>query len=396
VNARFEPGPARRGSPARSFERAAKRRLSRLLAAIVRPRPIGAAQLATLDVRRLLVLRPHNQLGDMVCALPALAALRRAWPRARLVFVASPLAEDLLRDHPDVDELIVLQKEDLWRPWRAMHLLRRLRVPRADLAVVMNTVSFSTTSALAAWVSGARWRAGGSSLPFGSHLSRAVYHLELPAAPADVHEVEHGLAPLRGLGIQAPWATPRLVADAAVLARVDATLATRVPGDGPLVVAHVGAGKLPNIWPAEHFAAVLDVLRREHAARIVLVEGPRDAASVDAVAARLAAAVRWRAPLAESLALFGRARLVIANDTGMAHIAAAAGAPTIVLFGPTDARRWRPPGANVVVVQSPTRSIADLSVDAVLDAVRAVLARPRPIPQTLRTDEYGGIRRGHD
>jgi ADP-heptose:LPS heptosyltransferase len=60
-------------------------------------------------------------------------------------------------------------------------------------------------------------------------------------------------------------------------------------GQGPVVVAHVGAGKLPNIWPSRHFAAVLQALQQERGARVVLSEGPRDADPVADVAAHLGA-----------------------------------------------------------------------------------------------------------
>src|SRR5262245_5419800 len=106
------PGPARRSTSARRLERSGKRALSRALAAVVRPRPASAEDVAALRVRRLIVVRQHNQMGDMVCALPALRALRRAWPQARLTFVASPLSEQLLREHPDIDELLVFRKRE--------------------------------------------------------------------------------------------------------------------------------------------------------------------------------------------------------------------------------------------------------------------------------------------
>jgi ADP-heptose:LPS heptosyltransferase len=332
---------------------------------------------AALRVRRLVVVRQHNQMGDMVCALPALRALRRAWPQARLTFVASPLSEQLLREHPDIDELLVFRKPEMWRPWKLGAFVRRLRRPRPDLAVVMTTVSFSTTSTLLAWASAARIRAGSSSLPFGSHLSRAVYHLELPAGPEGVSEVEHNLAPLRSLGIPAPLEPPVLAPTAAALEMAAAFLARELPGDGPLVVAHVGAAKQPNIWPARSFASVLRVLRQEHGARIVLVEGPSDTAAVAAVAAQLGGVVRWRAVLGETLGLLGTAQLVVANDTGLAHVAAAVGAPTVVLYGPTDPERWKPPGDHVRAIRSPTERIADLEPAEVVAAARALFPRAR-------------------
>jgi lipopolysaccharide heptosyltransferase II len=371
------PGPARRSTPARRLERATKRGVSRILAAVIRPRPADCARIAALHVGRLLVIRQHNQMGDMVCALPALHALRRAWPDAHLIFVASPLCEGLLRDHPDIDELLVFRKQEMWRPWKLAALARRLRGPRPDLAVVMNTVSFSTTSALLAWLSGARVRTGGSSVASGSHLSRAVYNLELPEGPEGAPEVEHNVAPLRALGIEAPFEHPRLVATAASRVRASHFIDQHLAGEGPLVVAHVGAGKLPNIWPAEHFARVLQKLRATRGARVVLTEGPSDVAAVSAVLGRLDGVARWRGSLSDTLGLLELAQLVIANDTGLAHVAAAVGAPTVVLFGPTDPQRWAPPGDHVRVIRATTGRVVDVDPGEVEHVALELLAADR-------------------
>lgn len=382
------PGPARPSTPARWLERSTKRGLSRLLAACLRPRPATPADFDPTRIRHLLVVRQHNQMGDMVCALPALHALRRRYPAARLIFVAAPITEELLAGHPDIDALYVFRKQEMWQPRQAAAFLRALRRPRPDLAVVMTTVSFSTTSALIAWASGARVRVGGSSLPFGSHLSRALYHLELPPGPEGVHEVQHNLAPLAALGVDTTPAAPRLEPSVAAVTAARARLAAWFPTAAaapaqprPLVVAHAGAGKLPNVWPAERFAAVLSRLEQEFAVRIVLTEGPSDAAIAGVLAAQLPQARRWRAPLGDTLGLLAGADLVLCNDTGIAHVAAAVGAPTVVLFGPTDPGRWRPPGAHVQAVHSATGSMLDVETSEVLQAARAALARRRAAPR---------------
>ena len=343
----------------------------------MRPRPATPAEMAAAPVGRLLVVRQQNQMGDMVCALPALGALRRAYPRARLTFVAAPLCEELLRDHPDIDELLVFRQREMWHPGRLLGFVRRLRRPRPDLAVVMTTVSFSTTSALLAWASGARWRVGASSLPFGSQLSRAIYHLELPLGPEGVHEVEHNLAPLRAMGIAAPLQGPRLEPQPAALARARAFLERQLPGaGGPLLFVHAGAGKRPNVWPPERFASVIEALGRERRARAVLVEGPSaiDAEATAGVHAALgSAAPVWRAPLGDALGMMALADIALCNDTGLAHVAAAVGIPTIVVFGPTDVQRWKPWGDHVRAVCSPTGCIDDIGIEPVLQAVRAGL-----------------------
>jgi ADP-heptose:LPS heptosyltransferase len=353
-----------------------------LLAAGVRPRPATGRDLAPETIRSLLVVRQHNQMGDMVCALPALNALRVAYPRAQLTFVTAPICRELLEGHPDIDRLLVFDKREMWSLRRLMSFCHTLRSPRPDLAVVMTTVSFSTTSALLAWASGARVRAGASSLPFGSHLSRAIYHLELPLGPEGVHEVEHNLTPLAALGIAVPRVPPQLVPTAAATQRARAFLERELPGPGPLVVAHVGAGKLPNIWPAQHFATVLQTLRRERGARVVLSEGPRDAEFVGAVSTALEGAIRWRAPLGDTMGLLSLTDLVVSNDTGLAHVAAATGVPTVVVFGPTDPERWAPPGAHVHVVRSFTGFVADAEPQEVLRAARRALdTRRTTVPQ---------------
>jgi ADP-heptose:LPS heptosyltransferase len=334
---------------------------------------LSAAAIRAAPVNELLVVRQHNQMGDMVCALPALHALRNAFPQARLTFVTAPLCEELLTDHPDIDRLLVFRKQDAGQPHRLARFLHALRTPRPDLAVVMTTVSFSTTSTLLCWASGARRRVGASSLPFGSELSRAVFHFELPPGPEVGPEVEHNLAPLRALGIEAPFALPHLAPTTEARAAAAAFLQAEARGAGPLVVVHPGAGKLPNLWPVEHFAATLAVLRDDLDARIVVTEGPRDASIVAALCGLIPAAARWRAPLGSTMGLLHAADVVLSNDTGIAHVAGALGRPTVVVFGPTDVQRWKPPGEHVRAVVSPTGFAADVAVEAVLEAVRAAL-----------------------
>ena len=364
--------PARRRTLGRRFERAAKRRLTGLVVRVVRPRP--ATPPTARDVHHVLAIRQHNQMGDMVLTLPALRLLRQAYPSARLVFVTNPLCEELLAGHPEIDRLLVFRKQTLWRPWQLLPFLGALRRPRPDLAIVLGTVSFSTTSALLAWASGARCRAGVASHRFGSDLSRAIYHLELPVAPPEVHEVEHNAAPLRGLGIDGVAGIPELpVRNEAARAASEFVERSFPNSHGPVVVIHPGAGKQENIWPVERFAQVARVLASQADARIVVSEGPRDAV----VAARLLAdcpgAARWRANLGATLGLLRQAALFLGNDTGMAHVAAAVGTPTVAVFGPTDPGRWSPAGRWVRCVRSSTGRVEDARTEDVVAAAHAAL-----------------------
>lgn len=375
------PGPARPSTRSRRLERSLKRRLASWAARLSQPQRLTPQDILQRPIHRLLVVRQHNQMGDMVLALPALRALRRAFPAAHLTFVTAPLCCELLQGHTDIDELLVFRKERMWKPWQLAAFLWRLRHPRFDLAVVMGTVSFSTTSALLAWASGARRRAGVSSQPFGSELSRAVYHLELPLAPEDLHESERNLVPVRALRLSTAGAleTPLLIPspDALVSAqrRLEAAISSDAPERrNPLVVLHCGAGKAPNIWPASRFAALATSLQERLRARIVLSEGPRDGAIVARVeAGMIGGALRWCQPLPETMGLLRLANLVISNDTGIAHVAAALDTETLVLFGPTDARRWRPIGSKVHVLEAEHGKIEEIAVEPVFAAAASIL-----------------------
>jgi ADP-heptose:LPS heptosyltransferase len=364
----YDPGPARKPSLGYWLEVRGKRLATRLLYWLLHPRPWTDEELARLPLRQLLIIRQHNQMGDMVLCLPTLSAIRRQWPQAHLRFVTAPICEELLRDHADIDELLVFRKRAMQHPAKLFAWLRQLRSPRADLAIVLGSVSFSTTSAMLALASGAGVRIGASSRPFGSDLSRAIFHREL-SAPTGEHEVERNLSTLQAIGIQEDATLPGLRA-AAESVRQAAAFLGQSASAGSLavdwVVLHAGAGKLPNIWPAEYFAELANRLAENPQLRMVLTEGPLDAAFVDAVQTRSRAAfLRWRRPLGETMGLLQQAALVVSNDTGMAHVSAALGRPTLVLFGPTDPNRWRPAGPRVAVLQSPSSRIIDLSVDAV-------------------------------
>jgi ADP-heptose:LPS heptosyltransferase len=178
---------------------------------------------------------------------------------------------------------------------------------------------------------------------------------------------------MAALGCDTAFRRPALAPRAAAQTAAAARLASEAPGAGPLVVVHGGAGKLPNIWPADRFAAVTGALVRERGARIVLTEGPSDAAAMAALVPLVPGALRWQAPLDTTFALLSMASLVISNDTGLAHVAAALGTPTVVVFGPTDAARWCPPGEHVRAVRAPSARVQDVAVDDVLRAARGLL-----------------------
>ncbi len=346
-------------------------------------------KLSLSDIRarrpqRILIVRQHNQMGDMVCATPALRAVRCAFPEALIALVTAPVNHEVVRHNPDLDRVLLFDRT-MWRsPLRLLRFRSEVRRFSPDLAVVLNSVSFSVTSAWIAAASGAPVIMGGDSGPFGWDLSRHLYSLELPSLPElDRHAVLHNLAPLEAVGIAAAGLDTIVVAAPAERETAVALLAG-LPDDGPLLVIHPGAGKRANLWPAERFAAIA---RRAAAAgeRVVVLQGPADGGIIASFAAALAEAGEGmahgriltapRQPVGVCAALLSFCDRFLCNDTGLMHVGGAVGAPTLALFGPTDPALWKPLSPVVRALRGEDDRLDTLGVEAVWSALRALPAR---------------------
>ena len=153
--------------------------------------------------------------------------------------------------------------------------------------------------------------------------------------------------------------------------------------DQPVVALHPGSGGTRKNWPAERFASVAALLAARDVVTL-LIEGPADATAAAKVAALAGASVR-RVPAAtldRIAALLGRCRAYLGNDSGITHLAALTGTPTVAVFGPTDLTVWRPLGLHTRVVRAAgQRDAAWPAVAEVAEAVlRALDSGPTPNP----------------
>lgn len=358
------------------IEKRGKRALIALVTRLVRTRPISAQEVRDSRPRRILVVRQHNQMGDMLLATPAYRAIKESLENVRLGVVAARMNRNVLLDHPFVDDVFTYNNRDLLGTIR---MIREIRSRRYDLAIVLHTFSFSFTSALIGLVSGARVRAGSSSRPFGNRLSEAFYHLELPVPTeselAGMNEAKRNLYPLRALGIDTDDLRPVMTPSSASRAWARDLVSAAAPGRRRIVV-HPGAGKSENVWEPARFAAVVHALGEASAIDTWVTQGPFDARYVDGFA-RAARAPFTRVegrPVGDLAALLELADLVLCNDTGIMHVSCAVGAKTLAVFGPTDPARFAPPCANLFVIRADGGDLRRLDVAPVAEKARSILA----------------------
>ncbi|MEZ4387419.1 MAG: glycosyltransferase family 9 protein [Candidatus Krumholzibacteriia bacterium] len=337
-----------------------KRVLTGAFARLWRRPALTPAALLALRPRRILLVRQHNQMGDMVCATPCFRAVRETWPAAEIALVTAPVNQQVVAHNPHLDRLFLFEQR-LWRrPFALGRFLGGLRRFDADLAIVLTSVSFSATSAFLALWSNARHVIGGDGRPYGSRISDA-FSLQLPGSPElDRHAVDHSLAPLAAVGITTADRSTVVVPSPAQAAEAAALRAQLLP-PGPYWALHPGAGKPQNVWPAERFAAVAAAVAAGGVPVLVL-HGPADQAQLAAFRAALPVAA-GSAPIAiapatsvgTGAALMAGAERMLCNDTGVMHVAGAVGTPTLALFGPTDPALWKPPGDHVVALRADHR-----------------------------------------
>ena len=362
----------------KEIEKRGKRLLIALASRVVRTRPVSPRAARASRPQRILVVRQHNQMGDMLLATPAYRAIKESLGEVQIDVVTAPINRDVLRGNPYVDRTFTYNNRN---PVGTLRMIRSIRRRRYDLVIVLHTVSFSFTSALIGLVSGARIRAGSTSGPFGHTLSRAFYHVELPLPASDelarMNEAEHNLYPLRALGIDTDNISPLIVPSSANRSWARELFDRTTTAGRRRVVVHPGAGKTGNVWPPANFAAVVNGLNRHSPIDVLVVKGPRDALHVEAFAeaVRVSCALVERRPIGDVAAVLENADLVLCNDTGIMHVSCAVGAKTLAVFGPTDPVRWAPRCPNLFFVSAEGGDLRRLGVEPVLAKAKAMLGR---------------------
>jgi ADP-heptose:LPS heptosyltransferase len=324
---------------------------------------------------RLLAVRT-GAIGDVVNALVFAAAVKESVPETRIGWVVHPLAAPLVAGHPAVDRVHVWARGGGLRELR--RLVRELRAERYPLAVDLQRIQ---KSALVARLAAPR------VLGFDRARTKEASWLwttERVGPERAPHRVDGYLELARHLGCPAREPRFLLPADPAAEAWAEARMAEL--GGAPVLV-NLGASKPENRWEPERAGALAAALARERGVPVCFTGGPGDRVAAERAVHASAGDARdlvGRTTLLELAALARRARLFIGCDTGPMHLAAAAGAPVVALFGPADPARTGPYGGRHRVVRAPTRRMQDLEVAAVLAAAAASLdgARASALAET--------------
>jgi len=302
---------------------------------------------AAPDTIRSILLVTLSNVGDAVLTTPVMEALHNKYPFALLDIVTDARAAALFAHCPYRRDIILKDKRAGWRGLPS--LLKRLRASRYDLAVDLRTDGLL-------WLLRARRR-----------LGRGIFR------PHEGHAVERHFAVIRRGERLADMPPPCVWVSAAEHAFARQVL-TELPGQRWLALGP-GARGSGKHWPGEHFGTLASRLR-EHLDAVILLGSDTDTAICARIAATLPLPclnLAGKTDLLQAAAVLQRAWLFVGNDSGLGHLAAAAGTPTVTAFGPGDPHRYHPWHPQARWVQSTSGAIADVSVTMMLEQVLAVL-----------------------
>jgi ADP-heptose:LPS heptosyltransferase len=302
----------------------------------------SAAPIPWHEVRRIAVLRALY-LGDLLCSVPALRALRKAAPQAKVTLLGLPWAASFCRHVPRLIDRFV--------PFPGYPGLPEQPV---DGAAVIKFF---------AWAQSEKFDVGLQLHGSGAHVNDAMQLLGAkcsagsylaeddcpdPATfmpyPAQGSEIERNLQLTQFLGAPSAGTELEFEVTDADYKRLDSFLATRRRPTRGYVCLHAGAKWQSRRWPVEHFAAVGNALAAE-GHPIVLTGGPGERPLVEELSSLLRrphANLCGHTDLGGLAAAVKRARLVITNDTGVSHVAAAMRTPSVVVVLGSDPDRWAP------------------------------------------------------
>jgi len=343
------------------------------------------------DLQNILIIKPSS-LGDIVLALPALSALHRNFPDARISWLVRPEFAELLQNHPHLTEIILFDRKFLGKAWyhpRAFGTLISLicRLRRSKFDAVFDFQGLFRTACLG-WLSGCKKRFGMAN---AREFARIFYTHKTVQDQDSIHLVDYYLkiikAALQKTEDKTKSSKPKFLfpVNPADVDSVNKLLASHDISSRDYVVFVPGSAHIDKRWPAERFAELADRISSKFDLPIIAVGTESEKSIVDRIKGLTDVSITnfaGRTSLSELVALLKAAKLVVSNDSGPGHIAAALGTPLVLMFSWSNPARIAPYGRTECMIArepysrgpkikstDPTHSVRTITVDEVFQKV---------------------------
>jgi ADP-heptose:LPS heptosyltransferase len=365
-----------------SPEHVLKRLLYRVIAKLFSPPAVSLDSLPLGSFHRILIVRQHDQLGDLLIATPAIRAVRKKFPNAHLAIVVREYTAPMMKNNPNVDEVIVFyERLQRWNLYRMKTFLNALRSNGGyDCTIVLNTVSRSFSSDMIALLSKAKYIVGSGHIRIEQKSSEKIYNVIAPRSPEHKTEIERNIDIVRVLGANEtsleydlfPTNEERTEAE-------NVFLSLGLPKGKITAGVHFGALDPTRRFPLHKLAQVIDLMIERFGMNIILVIGPNEIERrnfiLDHIHYKVFSAPIM--PLRVMAAFICHVQLFLCNDTGTLHIAASQRVPTVSFHAMNDPAVWKPPHSRHIAVRADDTLITSITIEQVMEAIECAVAGRR-------------------
>lgn len=330
------------------------------------------------DPGKIIIIRQHNQLGDLLAGIPLFRAIKEKYPQVHLTVIASPSNYQGLSKNKFIDRLFIFDKKKLINPTYFNELLKLLK-EEYDIAIVPVTVSISFTSNILARLANAKIRIGPKALDGKVNKSDFFFdrrvNIDWRKFP-DQNVYERSLDLVKPFGISTKNFKPEISFDKEDSKHADEFISGEIKlNKGEYLIGlHIGAGKPQNRWSLLKFADVIDRLNRTYPSKFFITGSISDQEEISFIKGKLKIPVAFflNHSISQIAALISKSDLFISNDTGIMHVAGATEVPQVSIFGPTNPFQWAPIGENKIIVKK-SDFIDDVSSDEVFETCKILL-----------------------
>lgn len=329
--------------------------------------------------RKFLIVRQHNQLGDLLAGVSLFRAIKETYPQSHITLIVSPFNYPGLIKNKFIDRMFVFDKKKIFNLGYFPGFFKLLK-EGYDVAIVPVVVSVSFTSNLIARFSKSKVRIGPESLDGELNDSRYLFdrRIELDwRKHPDSNVSERSLDIVRPFGINTTNYHSEISFDINDQRVADKFISELELKAGELLIGlHVGAGKPNNRWSLQKYISLINNINLKYKAKFYLTGSKSDKEELDYIKnnCTIGTAFFLNKEIPQVAALISRSDLFISNDTGIMHVAGSTETPQISIFGPTNPFNWAPIGNNKYFIRK-SEFIDDISVQDVLNLCDTILSK---------------------
>lgn len=325
----------------------------------------------TKEIKNILAIRT-DRFGEFILTLPAVYALKEAFPESRLTLMAHPYSAELIRNNNLIDEIIPYEDRRFRGIRSTFRLIRQLQDKGFDLAVVFNP---KKKFHIITFLAGIPKRVGYGH-KWGFLLTKKIKDLKYLGIK---HEIEYNFDLLKAIGIDSDKKSPHIYIDKKEEGQALGVLAKcGINKETKIIVVHPWTSDPVKQWPVKYFIELVKRISGELGIRVLIIGGKEEVRKSKECFTNLGDNIinlTGETSLKESAVILKYAKLLVSGDSGPVHLACAVGIPVVAIFRNDipgkSSRRWGPVSEASIVVEK--NNLEDITVAEVVDKVRSAI-----------------------